>query len=84
VATGNAVANCAIFVSIFLLYLSWSLMADEKLSILTFISSKVLSLIAGLASGLALISILILDCCIIKSLKEGCSTKLPKFIPWPF
>jgi len=49
VATDNAIANCAIFASIFLLYSSWSLMADEKLSNLTFISSKVLSLIASLA-----------------------------------
>jgi hypothetical protein len=80
VATGNAAANYAFFASIFLLYSSWSLMVDEKLSILLIISSKVLSLIASLA----VISRLILDCYITNSLKEGCFVKLPEFIPWPF
>ena len=68
VATGNAAANCAIFSSIYLLYSSWLLMADNKLSILSIIPPKVLSLIASLA----LMSRLILDCCIISSLKECC------------
>ena len=78
VVTGKVEANYAIFISIFLLYSSWSLMADEKLSILTFIASKGLSLLASLA----LISRLILDCCIIISLKEGWFVKLTQFIPW--
>ena len=53
-------------------------MADEKLSILAFISSKVLLLLASLA----LMSRLILDCYIIISLKQGCFVKLLESIPW--
>ena len=44
VAKGRAVTSWANYESIFLLYLSWSLMAEEKLSILIFIFSKTLSL----------------------------------------
>jgi hypothetical protein len=53
-------------------------MAEEKLFILAFISSRILSL----TTSFALMSLFILNCYMTYSLKVGCFTELPSFLPW--
>jgi hypothetical protein len=82
VAKGRAEANWANCNSMFLLKVSWSFMAEEKLFILVFIFSRILSLNASL---LEIVS-LILAYSKIESLKDGClgleELLLPVYLPW--